>query len=144
YITDKSFAIKDVGSKIFEMRYVKDAKEIEFLKIAGYLSDIGIKGSLENVRVGMSELEFDVAGDNALLKYVSENYPDTYIGFANWTCSGIDRTAQPHLDSNTRILQRGDIVIHSRQVWYENYRAENERTFIIGNQQKKKKCLRLQ
>ncbi|MCZ9335565.1 hypothetical protein O9Y75_26485, partial [Klebsiella pneumoniae] len=67
YITDKSFAIKDVGSKIFEMRYVKDAKEIEFLKIAGYLSDIGIKGSLENVRVGMSELEFDVAGDNALL-----------------------------------------------------------------------------
>ncbi|HGM1133229.1 TPA: M24 family metallopeptidase [Clostridioides difficile] len=139
YITDKSFTIKDVGSKIFEMRYVKDAKEIEFLKIAGYLSDIGIKGSLENVRVGMSELEFDVAGDNALLKYVSENYPDTYIGFANWTCSGIDRTAQPHLDSNTRILQRGDIVIHSRQVWYENYRAENERTFIIGKPTERQK-----
>nr|UWI49207.1 Xaa-Pro peptidase family protein [Clostridioides difficile] len=139
YITEKSFAIKDVGSKIFEMRYVKDAGEIEFLKIAGYLSDIGIKGSLENVRVGMSELEFDVAGDNALLKYVSENYPDTYIGFANWTCSGIDRTAQPHLDSNTRILQRGDIVIHSRQVWYENYRAENERTFIIGKPTERQK-----
>lgn len=139
YITEKSFAIKDVGSKIFEMRYVKDSREIEFLKIAGYLSDIGIKGSLENVRVGMSELEFDVAGDNALLKYVSENYPDTYIGFANWTCSGIDRTAQPHLDSNTRILQRGDIVIHSRQVWYENYRAENERTFIIGKPTEKQK-----
>ncbi|MCC0783213.1 aminopeptidase P family protein [Clostridioides sp. ES-S-0108-01] len=139
YITDKSFDIKDIGSKIFEMRYVKDAGEIEFLKIAGYLSDIGIKGSLENVRVGMSELEFDVAGDNALLKYVSENYPDTYIGFANWTCSGIDRTAQPHLDSNTRILQRGDIVIHSRQVWYENYRAENERTFIIGKPTERQK-----
>lgn len=139
YITEKSFAIKDVGSKIFEMRYVKDAREIEFLKIAGYLSDIGIKGSLENVRVGMSELEFDVAGDNALLKYVSENYPDTYIGFANWTCSGIDRTAQPHLDSNTRILQKGDIVIHSRQVWYENYRAENERTFIIGKPTERQK-----
>ncbi|HBE9435156.1 TPA: hypothetical protein KOP60_001936 [Clostridioides difficile] len=53
-----------------------------------------------------------------------------YIKFFSCICSGIDRTAQLHLDSNTRILQRGDIVIHSRQVWYENYRAENERISI--------------
>lgn len=91
YIIDKLFVIKDVGSKIFEMRYVKDVKEIEFLKIVGYLFDIGIKGFLENVRVGMSELEFDVVGDNVLLKYVFENYFDIYIGFVNWICLGIDR-----------------------------------------------------
>lgn len=139
YITNKGFEIKDIGTKIFEMRYVKDAQEIEFLNVAGLLSDIGIKGSLENVRLGMSELEFDIAGDNDLLKYVSENYADTYIGFANWTCSGVERTSQPHLDSNTRILQRGDVVIHSRQVWYENYRAENERTFIIGRPTERQK-----
>ncbi|AVD37545.1 hypothetical protein [Clostridioides difficile] len=32
YMTDKSFVIKDVGSKIFEMRYVKDVGDNALLK----------------------------------------------------------------------------------------------------------------
>lgn len=132
YIEEKGFIAADIGTKVFTMRYVKDEKEIEYLRIAGLLSDIALKGSLDAAKVGLSEMEFDSYGDAVLLKYASEKYPDTYVGYANWTCSGIDRTAQPHLDSNTRKFADGDVVIHSRQVWYKGYRAENERTFFVG------------
>lgn len=38
----------------------------------------------------------------------------------------------PHVFSNTRKLQKGDIVIHSRQVALNGYRAELERTVVLG------------
>lgn len=139
YLTEKGFKVEDIGAKIFRMRYVKDKEEVELLRIAGHLSDIALKGSLDAARVGLSEMEFDSCGDAVLLKYAADHYPNTYIGFANWTCSGIDRTAQPHLDSNTRRFEQGDAVIHSRQVWFKGYRAENERTFYIGKPTEKQK-----
>ena len=139
YLINKGFKVEDVGEKIFRMRYVKDKEEVELLRIAGFLSDIALKGSLDAARVGLSEMEFDACGDAVLLKYVADHYPNTYIGFANWTCSGIDRTVKPHLDSNTRKFESGDVVIHSRQVWYKGYRAENERTFYVGKPTEKQK-----
>ena len=132
YIESKGFVPEDIGTKVFTMRFVKDEKEIEYLRIAGFLSDLALKGSLDAAKIGLSEMEFDSNGDSLLLKYISEKYPDTYVGYANWTCSGIERTSQPHLDSNTRKFADGDVVIHSRQVWYKGYRAENERTFFVG------------
>jgi len=132
YIEEKGFVAEDIGDKIFTMRFVKDEQEVKYMRIAGYLSDIALKGSLDAAKIGMSEMEFDGSGDTLLLNYIAEKYPDTYVGYENWTCSGIDRTSQPHLNSNTRKFIDGDVVVHSRQVWYKGYRAENERTFFVG------------
>ncbi len=139
YLTSEGFNVVDVGNKIKVMRFYKDQDEIKLLEIAGKLSDIALKGSLESAYPGQSELEFDLYGDKALLEYVSQHYPNTEIGYENWTCSGIERTVMPHLYSNTRKLQKGDVIIHSRQVWVDGYRAENERTFFIGEPTLKQK-----
>lgn len=139
YLLGLGYNIKDIGDCIFRMRYAKDSQEVAYLKIAAHLSDIALGASIKAARVGMSEMEFDVAGDRALLEYASKEYPDTEIGFANWTCSGVDRTALPHIDSNTRSFIPNDIIIHSRQVWFNQYRAENERTFILGEPTERQK-----
>lgn len=137
-------SLKDVGADLIELRSIKDAEEIHWLEQAGYLSDVALEASFKNLHVGMSELEFDSYGDQKLLKTASEQYPDLIIGYENWTCSGITRSSMPHLYSSTRKFETNDVVVHSRQVWINNYRAENERTFLIGNPtNEQKKCLEL-
>ncbi|RDU35312.1 aminopeptidase P family protein [Neobacillus piezotolerans] len=137
FLKEFGFALVDVGQKITAMRAIKDADEIEFLKIAGQLSDYAIGRSMEHARVGISELEFDSAGDSYLLEIATRDYPGELIGYEDWTCSGIERSAMPHLYSNTRRFEDGDVVIHSRQVWFNGYRAENERTFFVGKPSEK-------
>jgi Xaa-Pro dipeptidase len=141
YLIGFGFEIVDIGKKITQMRTIKDPDEIERLKIAGKLSDHAIGESLKNVRVGISELEFDSYGDQFLLEIASGEYPDELIGYANWTCSGIKRSEMPHLYSSTRKFAAGDVVVHSRQVWFNGYRAENERTFFVGTPSEKQKDL---
>ncbi|QTD41155.1 Xaa-Pro peptidase family protein [Sporosarcina sp. Te-1] len=132
-LREMGFHIFDVGKKLTQMRSIKDREEIELLKIAGSLSDLAIGESLRHAQIGVSELEFDSYGDRLLLEIASRDYPDELIGYADWTCSGIQRSEMPHLYSSTRKFKDGDIVVHSRQVWFNQYRAENERTFLIGN-----------
>lgn len=132
FLQEKGFKPVDIGQSIIEMRSVKDEDEIERLKIAGKLSDYALEESLRHARVGISELEFDSYGDKLLLEVASREYEEEIIGYENWTCSGIERSAMPHLYSSTRKFCEGDMVIHSRQVWFNGYRAENERTFFVG------------
>ncbi|WP_342510419.1 Xaa-Pro peptidase family protein [Sporosarcina sp. FSL K6-1522] len=141
YLQQSGFTLTDIGNRLVQMRSIKDDYEIGCLKVAGALSDIAIKESLSNVRIGLSELEFDSYGDRALLEVASQQYADELIGYEDWTCSGIERSEMPHLYSSTRKFMDGDVVVHSRQVWYNNYRAENERTFLIGNVTEQQKDL---
>ena len=141
YLSQLGFTIVDIGNKITEMRTIKDMHEIELLKIAGQLSDLAIAESLKHVRAGISELEFDSYGDRVLLEIASKEYPDELIGYENWTCSGVQRSEMPHLYSSTRKFEEGDGVVHSRQVWFNGYRAENERTFFVGKPSEKQKDL---
>ncbi|MCM3743274.1 Xaa-Pro peptidase family protein [Sporosarcina luteola] len=133
YLQEKGYVLIDIGAKIMEMRSIKDTQEIEMLKIAGHLSDQAIGESLKHVKIGLSELEFDAYGDRLLLETASKKYHDELIGYADWTCSGALRSEMPHLYSSTRRFEDGDVIVHSRQVWFNNYRAENERTFLLGN-----------
>lgn len=132
FFQSKGFKLVNMEPSIIEMRSIKDKAEIELIKMAGYLSDVAIGASLEKAQVGISELQFDAYGDKRLLEKASEKYPNELIGYENWTCSGIERSIMPHLYSSTRKFEGGDVVIHSRQVWINGYRAENERTFFIG------------
>ncbi|MCH6264943.1 M24 family metallopeptidase [Neobacillus citreus] len=141
FLQEQGFELVDVGQKIINMRAIKDEQEIELLKIAGQLSDYAIGESLKHARAGISELEFDSYGDKFLLEIASKDYPEELIGYANWTCSGIKRSAMPHLYSSTRKFADGDVVVHSRQVWFNGYRAENERTFFVGKPSEKQKDL---
>jgi Xaa-Pro dipeptidase len=124
--------VVSIDKDIINLRAIKDENEMKWLEEAGWLSDVAITESLKNVKAGISELEFDAIGDYKLLNVAAEKYPNTIVGYENWTCSGIERSVMPHLYSGTRKFQNGDVVIHSRQVWVNGYRAENERTFFIG------------
>lgn len=141
YLKEFGFKLVDIGQEVVNMRAVKDEFEIERLKVAGKLSDYAIEESLKHARAGISELEFDSYGDRLLLEIASKDYAEELIGYENWTCSGVKRSEMPHLYSSTRKFEDGDVVIHSRQVWFNGYRAENERTFFVGQPSEEQKDL---
>jgi Xaa-Pro aminopeptidase len=138
------FKTEDMGDVLIRLRSIKDEEEVYWLDQAGHLSDVAIAASIEQMRPGLSELEFDSYGDKKLLETASEEFPDKIVGFDNWTCSGIQRASMPHLYSSTRKFTEDDVIVHSRQVWINGYRAENERTLLLGNAtEEQQTCLKL-
>jgi Xaa-Pro dipeptidase len=139
HLKDLGYQLVDIGKKIAEMRYIKDENEIEMLMKSAELVNLALSESLKNARVGISEIELDEYGNKVLLETVSKNYPNSTIDYFVMSPSGVERTVMPHVFSNTRKLQQGDIIIHSRQVGLNGYRVENERTFFIGEPTKEQK-----
>ncbi len=131
------FDIIDAGSFIMNMRYKKDDRELEMIRQAGKLAETAVRESLGAVKAGVSELEIDAAGNAALFAETASNYPDATLDLTVMSPSGSVRSNMPHVFSNNRRLENGDVVIHSRQVGLNGYRAELERTFIVGDASEK-------
>lgn len=139
HLKDSGYELIDIGRKITEMRFIKDEKEVELLIEAGKLVSLALSVSLKNARVGISEIELDQFGNKALFEETAKRYPDSSLDYFVMSPSGLVRSIMPHVFSNTRKLQENDIVIHSRQVGLNGYRAECERTFFIGKPTDKQK-----
>jgi Xaa-Pro dipeptidase len=114
------------------MRSVKRADELAAMRIAGELSQAGLGASIDAAAVGVSELEIDAAGNAVIFRRASELGADAVVDLLVLSPSGAMRSTLPHVYSTPRSLTAGDVVIHSRQVAVEGYRAELERTLIVG------------
>lgn len=132
YLRDKGFSVKDVGARIAEMRYVKGSEEIQRVEEAGRLVNLAVGESISACRPGTTELDVDAAGTAALYEKAAQNHPEATLEAMAFSPSGPDRSAWPHVFSNTRRLVEGDVLIHSRQVSLSGYRAELERTVVLG------------
>ncbi|SIT72819.1 M24 family metallopeptidase [Edaphobacillus lindanitolerans] len=128
-----------IDKEIVDMRAVKDEQEMGMIAESGRLVSLALKHSLEHAAAGMSEMEMDQFGTRALFMEVAEKHPDATLDYFVMSPSGIERTNMPHVFSNTRQLKQQDIIIHSRQVGLNGYRAECERTFFIGGATEKQK-----
>ncbi|MDN4492818.1 M24 family metallopeptidase [Ureibacillus aquaedulcis] len=126
----------DLSVQIEKMRSIKDEKEITAMIEAGKLVNLGVSETLKHCKVGATELEIDAIGNQIIYQTASENYPNATLDLLVMTPSGPERSILPHVYSNTRKIQHGDVIIHTRQVSLNGYRAELERTVIIGKSTK--------
>ncbi|MDD3840022.1 MAG: Xaa-Pro peptidase family protein [Clostridia bacterium] len=132
HLSEKGFTCEDIGQQIKQMRFLKDEDELELIREAGQLVDLAVAESLANAAAGVTEMDLDQFGNHGLFNKVSAEFPDANLDFFVMSPSGIERSIMPHVFSNTRKLQSGDVCIHSRQVGFNGYRAECERTIFIG------------
>lgn len=139
HLKSQGYELIDVGIIIAEMRFVKEKEEIETMIESGKLVSLALKESLRNARAGITEMELDQFGNKVLFEDATMQYPEATLDFFVMSPSGLTRSIMPHVFSNTRKLQKNDIVIHSRQVGLNGYRAECERTFFIGKPNEKQK-----
>jgi Xaa-Pro dipeptidase len=132
HITGLGFETADVGPKILAMRFIKDAAELELMTEAGRLAALGLHASLQALREGITEIELDAVGNAAIMAEAAAKHPGATLDLFAMSPAGPVRTVMPHVFSNTRPLEKGDVCIHSRQVALNGYRGESERTCFVG------------
>lgn len=120
------------AARLRDLQEVKHPHEVEAVRRAGELVAIGVRASLDACQPGVSELEIDGAGASAILAEVARLGGDSTVEFLTMTPSGADRSILPHVFSSTRRLEPGDVLIHTRQLAIDGYRAELERTAFVG------------
>lgn len=138
-IKNQGFATYDIQQDIVNLRSIKSEEEIEAIKKSGELVSGALKHTLENSSVNTSEVEIDYFGNQFLFDEISKKFTDSTLDYFVMSPSGIKRTNMPHVFSNTRKIEKGDIIIHSRQVGLNGYRAECERTYFVGEPTEKQK-----
>jgi Xaa-Pro dipeptidase len=123
----------DAGNIIQKLRMVKSGEEIQAIRSATELVNLGIMKTADAAHEGVTEIQLDVIGNNAILEMSGQKYPEEILRFAiNMSPSGPYRSNLPHVFSTSRRIEKGDTVIHSRVVSLNGYHSECERTFIVG------------
>lgn len=131
-LRDKGYELVSLDEEIVQMRSIKEEEEIEQIIESGKLVSLSLTASLAHAAPNITEMELDQFGNTALFLEVAKNHPNSTLDYFVMSPSGIERTNMPHVFSNTRALGTNDIIIHSRQVGINGYRAECERTFFVG------------
>ncbi|MFX1284224.1 MAG: M24 family metallopeptidase [Promethearchaeota archaeon] len=128
----------DTSEIIEQLRMVKSRNEIEAVTRAAELAAYGVSRTIEKATEGLTEIQLDTMGNNAILERSSIDFPESVLRFTvNMSPSGPVRSALPHVFSTSRKLKEGDSVIHTRVVSLSGYHGECERTFIIGKPSQK-------
>lgn len=123
------------GNLVWELRRVKDEKEIELMKKAGELTSVGIKVAYEVIKPGMKEIE--VAAE---IEYAMRRKGSWGTAFETIVASGV-RSAFPHGGCNDREIRNGDLVVVDVGATYEHYCSDITRTLVAGKPSEKQKKL---
>jgi Xaa-Pro dipeptidase len=128
-----SAVLINASNIIDELRMVKSDVEIQAVRTAAELANLGVAKTIAAAQIGVTEIQLDMIGNDAILEMSSREYPQKVLRFAvNMSPSGPSRSALPHVFSTSRKIEKGDMVIHTRVVSLNGYHGECERTFIVG------------
>ncbi|MDD7267584.1 MAG: aminopeptidase P family protein [Lachnospiraceae bacterium] len=108
------------------LRTIKDEGEINKIRQAQKITDAAFGYLLENIRVGMTELE--VA---AMLEFFMKTNGAQNISFDTIAVSGLNGS-RPHGVPGNKRLETGDFVTTDFGCLFDRYCSDMTRTFVIG------------
>ena len=114
------------GLKIESLRIVKDATELEKLRVACELSDAALARVLPGIKAGDNERAVAFRLDAQMIALGAQR-----TAFDTIVASG-PNGAIPHHVPTDRPLQRGDLVTMDFGALYDGYHADMTRTVAIG------------
>jgi Xaa-Pro dipeptidase len=127
--------LKVKGNFIWELRKVKDEKEIELMRKAGELTSEGMKAAYEALASGLKE--YEVAAE---IEYAMRKRGSYGTAFETAVSSG-PRSAFPHGGCSDREIREGDLVVVDFGATYKFYRSDMTRTLMAGKPSEKQKKL---
>src|SRR3989449_8469771 len=92
-------------------RMVKDAHELELVRMGAALADVGMRVEVDASVPGNTELEIMARGDAAVLLEGARRHPEYHITAGSRPISG-EKSALPHSIPSGRPLRRGDAGVH--------------------------------
>lgn len=127
--------LKTQGNLIWELRKVKDEKELELMRKAGKLTSLGMKVAQETIKSGIKEIEVAAEIEYAMRKKCSWG-----TSFETSVASG-NHSAFPHGGCTEREIRNGDLVVVDMGATYQHYCSDMTRTFVAGKPSEKQKKL---
>jgi Xaa-Pro aminopeptidase len=114
------------GNTIKTLRAVKTPEEIEFIRQACKIADLGIDTAYETIQPGVSELEVAAEVEYAMRKHGSSG-----TSFDTIIASGAN-SAFPHGTFASRTIEHGDLVVVDLGATVGGYRSDLTRTITAG------------
>lgn len=111
---------------VWELRKVKDEKELELMRKAGELTSEGMKAAYKAIKPGIKE--FEAATE---IEYAMRRKGSWGVAFGTIVASGV-RSAFPHGGCTVRKIQKGDLVVVDIGATYKYYRSDMTRTIVAG------------
>jgi len=132
--------LKDVSTAIALMRAVKDEAELERVRLAAQITDLGMRIVVEGLQERKREIEIATEAEYAMkLKLAKVIGDDGIYPWMNWSVAAVlsgPRSFYPHGMMSGRRIKDDDVVVVTLDIAVDGYRAENERTFIVGRASK--------
>lgn len=110
-----------------EQRIIKSSNELEILRGAARIVDIGLQAGMEAVKAGITQLEVEFAARKALMNAGADFVPRVRIS----TGAAIETLSWP-MTKNIE-LKSGDFVYLDLIGWYSNYGFDNSRVTVVGD-----------
>jgi Xaa-Pro aminopeptidase len=111
---------------LMSLRRKKDDEEIEFIREAAKLADLGVEAGMKTAKPGIHE--YEVAAE---IEYAMRSRGSEGVAFETVVASG-PRSAFPHGICSDRILCEGDFVVLDLGAVYRGYRSDITRTAVVG------------
>lgn len=127
--------LKMQSKLVWELRKVKDQKELELMRKAGKLTSEGMKVAYEMIKPGVRE--YEVAAE---IEYAMRKRGSWGTAFETIVASGV-RSAFPHGGCEDREIRDGDLVVVDIGAAYQYYRSDMTRTLVAGKPSEKQKKL---
>lgn len=124
---------KSIGNVVEEIRMIKSAEEMIYLRKASQIGDEAFSHMLDYIKVGMTEKEIALELEFTMRKLgASANSFDPIIA------SGVNG-ALPHARPTDKPIQRGELLTMDFGCIYEGYCSDMTRTIAIGQINEKQK-----
>lgn len=129
--------LRNLGGLVGKMRQVKEEAEIQLIRQAARYADFMQEVGLQTLRDRLVRTEFDLL--NRVLEAVTRQMAlelseiVSVRGVASGAVVSGYRTAYPHGTTKQRQLRRGEPVMLSFGCSVGGYRAENTRTYFLGD-----------
>jgi Xaa-Pro aminopeptidase len=127
--------LKVENTLVWQLRRVKDQKEVALMRNAGELTSVGMKTAYETIRPGIKEIE--VAAE---IEYAMRRNGSWGTAFETSVASGA-RSAYPHGGCTDHEIRKGDLVVVDIGATYKGYCSDMTRTVVAGQPSAKQKKL---
>lgn len=129
----KRIQLKAAGQAVWDLRRVKDEKEIRSMRKAAELTDIGAKVAVEVIKPGMREYKVAAEVEYAMRKHGSDG-----TAFESIVASGL-RSAFPHGGCTGKKIKKGELIQFDIGAMCQHYAADLSRTYLVGKPTPKQK-----
>ena len=120
-----SITVKDATHVLSELRLAKDAQELERIRAAARVADVGVKSAIAEAKAGATESQVAAAAEYCMRHAGAEEFWRTYV-------SSGPRTNLAHGLPTNRNLEDGDLVMIDVHPIVNGYSADTCRTVCVG------------